>query len=695
MADDLTIIQAEIDIDITPPPVQGNSPDEDNAVRTCYEWFVKDREAKQDYVAEMEEMWKLYKGDHWSLIGPGGVPLRTDEQKKARPNSVENITFALIEGLVAEFAQDVDIVDFPVEQGDEEAANIMTDLKRFIAYKNRISQERLKWLRWFFLYGTGIWHVYWDPNWKGGRGPNRWVGDIRWQAMHPQTIFPDARCRESIHDGTRIHKAYYKSLEYIREHYPERGHLVDPDALRSDMLIGEDDTDVTGWSGEEQALLVETWYKGEPLILGEGEENLGPGLHVIWWAGDGQCVYLRHANYVYFEPGEDVLFPFDFSVCYHRENSVWGFGEAYFLKNPQIIYNKTSELILEGHLHHALGQTWYNENAVTPAQKKIIERFGTLPGMWFAVRDVNGIKREYGSGVPASLQNEMQRLQRAMETIIGRFDISQGRTPGSVTAFRALDLLAARAQVRLRSKEMAMTSSYENVGNYINKLITQFYTERRAYRILGQQDTDQPRYGMFKLEDIQKVYIYNTNEVVPLKQFQPGGLVEGEDYEVYAPEFDVVCKVSTTLPTDRLFYMEMAKELFAAQMIDAETFWYVMHNGKFPPFEELLQKEAEKRQQAEMQAMMQGLPGGMPGGGGQANLPMSMPAGLPQGFPPGAEPALPGAMPSQPPTIEDLQQVLAQRPDLEEKLAALTPEQQQIVIAELQKAMGGGGNIAS
>jgi len=194
----------------------GNTPEEERAVRICYDWFEKDREAKQFYMDEMEEMWKLYKGDHWDLIGADGNALRTDTQKKSRPNSVENVTFSLVEGFVAEFSQDVDIIDIPVEQGDEEAANIMTDVKKFIQYKNRISRERINWLRNFFLYGTGIWHAFWDPTWRGGRGPNRWEGEIRWQSVHPQAIFPDCRCKTDINEGNRIHKARYVTLEYIR-----------------------------------------------------------------------------------------------------------------------------------------------------------------------------------------------------------------------------------------------------------------------------------------------------------------------------------------------------------------------------------------------------------------------------------------------------------------------------------------------
>ena len=589
----------------------------------CKKWFDLDKDHKVLITEEFEEMYRLYKGDHWDLTGPTGLALRTPFQKKSRPNSVENIAFALVEGLTSEFAGEIELIDYGVEMNDEQAAAIMTDLKKFIFYKNRFSAERAKWLRFYFGYGTGIWHPYWDPSWRGGRGPNKWEGEIVVTASHPKTIFPDARCFESIEEGRRIHKAGYRTQEYIKEKF---GVEVDPDVVDEYLIIGDEIGSIdSAEEGEGRSLLVETWYKGEPAIREKGEPNLGTGLHVIWWAGEG--VYLGHDNYVYYDPDEDPKFPMDFKQRYPRENSVWGFGELYALKNPQIMLNKTAELIIESHLHSALGQTLYMETAFTPRQKKMIEDYGNMPGIWIPCKDPNAINRIQGKGVPESLPHETGRLQRVMETLVGRFDISQGRTPGSVTAFRALDLLAARAQVRLRSAEETILQGYQDLGTTINHLITVCYTEKRAYRILGEhrRDNDQgagkqeqkPQYGVYDPKAFRRVYFYGPPDVdMDMEQFEDWGgegrleaegMESGVDYEVYSPQYDTFCKVSTTMPSDRMFYLEIAKELFAAQLIDAETFWYVVNRGKFPPYEDIVVKikEQEQMMQQQMQAEQQ------------------------------------------------------------------------------------------
>ena len=728
-------------------------PDQQNeALRRASMWFETDREAKSAIMLEFEEVYKLWRGSHWDLLDDNGTPIRTEAQKVARPNSVENMVFALVEGLVSEFSDEIQIIDYPVESGDESVAKEMTDLKEFIAYKNRLRVERTSWNRNFFMYGTGIWHTYWDPKWQGGKGPNRWVGDIRWKAVHPQLVYPDARCISDIEEGRRIHKAYYFTQEYVEEKW---GVDVPPDMLRSDMLVGDDGvSEYHEETGESRVLVVETWYKGKPLIDESDSEDIldgeigneefsskrtGPGLHIIWWAGEGGTTYLGHANYVYFDEDEDVKFPFTFRQRYPRENSVWGFGEPWFLRSPQIMMNKNSEMIIEGHAFESYGQTFYGDGAFSPETEAKLLTHGTMPGMYFKAQDIQQIRREHGSPLAQSLTNEPARLQRAMETIIGRFDISQGRTPSSITAFRALDLLAARAQVRLRSAETAMVTGHEDCGNYINNLIYKCYTDQRKYRILGddvgqkeqvyfnpdtgeeqpyspggapgpewemQQRTKAPQYKDFDANEHKKVYLYDTDSVVPYNDFKqkmnefqeriPGidGIYqEGEQYEVYCPQFDVISRVSTSLPTDRAFYMEMAKELYAGGAIDGEVFWYVIQNGKFPPYEEMIvqeqEKKAQQQQMMQMQAMMQAGQGQIPGGQQQA-------------LPPGMAPAVPGL-----PGVEELsaeeqqsdidaysqialtiQDHFSKNPEAERKFLTLSPEEQVNVIAQMLQGTG-------
>ena len=605
--------------------ITGNTEKESEVLETVNRWWQIDSEAKRPIMDEMEQMYLLYKGDHWDMIGPHGDHLRTPEQKRVHPNSVENMTFSLIEGMVSEMSDDVDLIDYPVQRQDEDAAKKMTRLKKFIMYKNKIPDEHIKWLNHFFWYGTGIWQLRWDPEWLGGKGPNRWLGDIRWEAAHPQTLFPDARCGEDIQNGYRIHKAVYRPLEYIQQHYPERGHLVMEDIQSSDQVLGIlRDEDAEGYTDvlaqEGMGRLIETWYIGRPLILGidenGGEEkDEGIGLHVITWAGENQQIYLGHKNYMYYEPGETPRFPFVFRTCYRRENSPWGYGEAYVLRNQQIITNKMSELVTEGLMHQSLGQTYYEKEALDEDQRRNVQMHGGLAGMWYDVLNIDGVRREHGQGIPLTLLSDLERRYKTMESLIGRFDISQGKTPGSVTAFRALNLLAQRAQVRLKSKELAIRTAYEECGQFCNRLISLFYNEKRTFRITGHSDEIENQiFDSFRPDDIRRVWLKGETEMVdiPAEGFEPQeDWEEGEDYEVYCPDFDTVSRVSQSMPTDRMFMLEMAQQLFSAKLITPSVFFQVIDHGRFPPWEQVeeeLTEQFEKTQPAFTQGPSHGPP---------------------------------------------------------------------------------------
>ena len=625
-----------------------NSVDEESATVQTRNWYRRDKNAKRPYVDEMQQMYLLYKGDHWSIMGPDGEVLRTATEQQGKPNAVENIIFAMVMGNAAEFVKDIELIDVPTVQDlptADQDASAMTDIKKAIITKNKIENNRFKAYIWFFLYGTIISHPHWDPDWVGGRGPNRWNGEIRLPYIHPLMFIPDARVSSSncsstdVNDGMRCHVVAWHPLDWYKEHYPDSWHLIEPQIIAEDDRLDnfwEDDQGFGyGDSRADMCPLIETWYRGSPLILDDDEKDEGDGLHVIWWAGEDQGIYLRHANYIYYDPGEDseLKFPFVVRQCNPRENSIWGYGDAWFIANPQIIRNKTVELILESHLHNALGQTFYDPTALTPKQLKDVQEKGNLPGMYFPARNPDKIVRLYGQPAAASLQKETDRLDKTMQEIIGNYQVqSSGDSKNGKQhpTFAGMAQQLQQAQIRLRFKEQSLTQIEEESAEYINHLISKFYTERRPYRIQDAQAPGGYRYGMFDLFKILRVWDPTTNIVIPfpiMMQQQPGvepqqliQTLTDQGKEVYFPEYSVQSKVSSVMPADRMFNMQMAQELYQGKMIDAQAFFFVMEHGRFEPWDAILQRYKQQQQQAQQaqaqQVQQQG--GGQPGGqGGQ------------------------------------------------------------------------------
>jgi hypothetical protein len=123
--------------------------------------------------------------------------------------------------------------------------------------------------------------------------------------------------------------------------------------------------------------------------------------------------------------------------------------------------------------------------------------------------------------------------------------------------------------------------------------------------------------------------------VIPLNESILNGLptevVEGvltniPSLEIYCPEFDVRCRVTTVAPTDRLYNIEVAKELLGLQVIDPQTFLEVIETGRWGPTEAIAMRiEQMKAQQMQMEMMKPGA------GSAGANAPVM----------PGAETAMP------------------------------------------------------
>ena len=670
--------------------VSGNTPSEEDAMAKVIRWWGYDEDAKRQIELEFDQIRLLITDKHWQMDGPTGDPLRTEDEMLGRPNVVENVAFPLVEGVKAELSQDVELIDYPQEHRDDAAAKVMTRVKRHILYKNDFPTHYRRWLHYFAWYGTSVWGPRWDPEWKGGRGPNQWIGEIRAECVNPNLLYPDHRCGENIHDGMRVHKAMWKPLEHILQHYPERGHLV-VDHTKLDALKArtEDAEAYQATAQEGMARLVETWYVGKPLFpskdaqedeteesedalvedgVMEGDsgevadEDEAPadddeeGLHVVWWIAE-QNIYLAHRNFMYFEPGETPRFPFIFATCYEREDSPWGFGEGHKLIDPQQKLNKLSEIAMEGAALQALGYTLAEEEAVTPAQRREIELYGSIPGMWFFVKDPDRVKHITGQGVPGSVLSDITRRKQHMETVVGRFDISQGKTPSNVTAFRALNLLAERAQVRQRPKEGAVTQALVELSKWMSRLIMLHYNEPRAFRIVGDRPED-ISFGMFQPMHMWRTWDRRTGNVFERDKYVPDeGMEEGRDFEHYWPEFDTRCEVTRAMSTDRYFHMDVAKEMVGGKLFPPSVLFSTMEHGRLPPWEEIkAEVEAQFAQAAPMgpQGQMQGPPQGQP----------------------------------QEATPESVLELLP--PEQQQQIAALPPAQQQQVLEEIMAAVQGG-----
>lgn len=666
----------DIDYNVNP-----NTKEESSLLST----ITNDQTKAEGMRTEIDRIWddeyKIYIGDQWST----SFAYRAPNAKQIRPNSVDNFVMPAVINIHSALTGSIPAATFePRSDDDKDVAKKVGPVVEFIKYKNKFPAIWKKIVLQGLSYGPLIGAVLWDNTWTGGTGPNRWAGDVRLLNIKRKEFYPDPAIvdlEDRLQDCSYIHRKLRRKVDYFKERWEEKGKYV------------EEDTDTVDDEGTDsgQATLIERWHRGKPktmpdewvkffkekaqdysppsatpdsfkakrfLSMSKGEVE---GVHVCYVTKD---VFLEYIPYVY----DDGQYPFVYKVMYEDEKSQWGFGEIRNIKIPQVMHNKADEIEIEAMSIEGLGGMFYNKGAVSAKQAADYANKNAKGGAMLEFNDINGIRERTGPKIPASIANYKEQKQRMVETISQNTPIHQGTKPGGVTAFSAIKELGDRADTRTRGKTEILEDFSVEFHQLILSRVAQFYTEERQWRITGSEG--QSESGTFSNAEMIKKWPRNEAEVD-----EQGNEIKPAEMEEYIPEMDVRVKLIDERPTSRDYYTEKAIQMRTAGLMDLESFWYTMEEGKFPPRAEVLRR-LEEEKKAAMAAQQPQQPQGPP---------------QPQQLPPEQPPEPTKLSPQQvfeqlPPQI---QKALQERvpPDQMEDLLSMEPQQMMEVI---RLVMGGG-----
>ena len=226
--DDLTDLEMDSNVQQNKrdkDPLEPPSEDEQKTVAKIESDFAdarSSRESEDDATGfSVEDDWE----DEYYIYKGGGLQWLTNfayrekRSRRYRPNSEDNFVFNAITIKHANITNDTpEISIFGVEQGDEEIAGKLTDMSRFNDNKNNFSKTWKKLVYDFLGSGPAIAKVTWDNDWTGGRGPERWIGDVRVDRVDKWDFYPDAsitNLEEDLQDCSYVACRYRKKLSYI------------------------------------------------------------------------------------------------------------------------------------------------------------------------------------------------------------------------------------------------------------------------------------------------------------------------------------------------------------------------------------------------------------------------------------------------------------------------------------------------
>jgi hypothetical protein len=573
----------------------------------------------------IEDSWEddyyMYKGGGLQWLT--NFAYRSKRLRQIRPNSEDNFIFNSVTIQHANITASIPEVTITgQEASDEDVATELTCLIRLNDTRNEFGKTWKRWVYDFITSGPTIAMVTWDNEWMGGRGPNRWVGDIRVERCDKWDMYFDPAITDletRLQDCSYIIRRPRKKLRDIRSIFPERGKYV-AEQTNEDDHIDEG-------SNPEQAYVIEHWHRGFPHYMpkerakklrekaarleSEGDFYKAQdyydaakgdleGVHVAYMS-DG--ILLEYCPYEF----EDGLYPFVFTTRFTDDKSPWGFGEIRNVKIPQIMHNKADEIEMEAMAKEGLGGGYFQNGTISPRQLDNIITNSGKGGMWFPVDDVNGMKDRTGVKVPTSITNYKEHKQRMIETLTQITPIQQGMSPGSNMPFKAIQELGNRTDIRMEQAADKLKDFLINITKLRINRIDQFYTEDRYYRITG--NDGKIKEGTFNRQNMEQEW---PRETVQVDQTDP---TTGEIYqepvqrmEKYIPEFDVKVTILSEKPTDRNYYTSLAMELYGMQLLTPEDLLYTLDEGKLPPTEDILQNLREQNATMAIVNQVQQLP---------------------------------------------------------------------------------------
>lgn len=602
---------------------------------------------RPDIERDWDDEYKMYIGKQWDT----SKGFRSERGKRRNFNSQDNFIMPMVENMLSSLITTTPECEFSgVEPEDEEAANVLNDLVPFILDRNNFRNQWKKIVKQGLSYGPFIGYVSWDQHWIGGSGPNRWVGEIRTLFQKRSEFFPDPAIldlEERLQECSYINIKKRKKLQWFDDTW-EKGKYVMEDT--EDIAKGQEEEGLD----PQQATLIIHFHKGTPeFVSDEWKEEFNKkadeaeadglpykakdyrdmangvlkGVHCAYKAGS---VLLDYVPYIY----DDGLYPFVYKVLYADEQQPWGMGEIRNVVRPQILHNKADEIELGAMLGQGLGGGFYNKGALSTTQREELLDNIAKANSWLEVNDKNGLLFKQAVQVPYNIASYKESKKNVIDTVSRNTAILQGISPGANVPYSTVAELGARADTGIKAKAEVLEDFMQEFFQLIVNRIAQFYTQERAYRILGERQSLNIQREIYKaLQQIANMPQGTPPEqqiqamiqllmFVKMQQsanksgtFRREMLVRTWDRDIdengmpmkeeFMSELDIKVKVQDERPTNRNYYSTMAAQLLGRAM-GIKAFWYTLENGKFPPVDEILAElEEQQQQQAQAQAQAQ------------------------------------------------------------------------------------------
>ncbi len=429
-------------------------------IAQAYSTLLKYRDGKamlDNRIVQEEQWWRLR---HWEALRP-------NDANDPEPQPTSAWTFNAVMNKHADL-MDVfpQAVFLPREPSDEKSADVLSSIVPVILERSKFQQVYSDCAWYKLKHGVSCYGVFWDNSFDNG------FGDVRISQIDLLNIAFEPGIRD-IQDSKNLFIISLCDAEDIKAAYPAQASRISSnDAKITAEYIRDDTVDTSG-----KCTVIDWYYKKRV-----GTRTI---LHYCKFTGES-ILYSSENDDAYKENGyyEHGKYPIVLDVLFPEAATCYGFGVIAVTKDPQLYIDKLDANILR-HTYQLSNPRWFtkkdcgiNPDDFLDLKKRLVEVEGDLSDERLRPISI----QPFDGNVMSVKQLKIDELK---ETSANR-DVNAGGATGGVTSGTAIAALQEAGNKVSRDINNGTYNAFRNVCEIVIELIRQFYTERRAFRITGQ-----------------------------------------------------------------------------------------------------------------------------------------------------------------------------------------------------------------
>lgn len=419
------------------------------------------------------------------------------------------------------------VPDEPTEEA-KEIARMSEDLLDFWNRELGIPLINHDLLIYMLVYGTGFKDVFWNP--FAGElvadpmtGEEVMIGEVEQEVLSPFHVIKESGVCD-IDNGNKIVIIKARSLQWVKEHYPEWGYLVKAETERS----------LSSTETQLNSLLSDNNNQSAPVSLDKdsGYVNVKEYRELPCEKyPQGRVIVV--ANKIFLS---ESTFPLQWQI---KDRSL-GVLQYDFIKIPGRPYGRSyiEDLIpQQTEYNKTLSQIYEHRNI---CKAKFLKAKGhnlrvnpnSEVGEVIEYTPVAGASEPHWTApepLPAYLEKLLERQNRDIQDITSQHEVSKGQTPPGVTANVAIETLTELDSTQYSSTHDRYSHLEANAGMMMLKIAKEKYNEPRKIEIVSAEDELQVKYFDRARELPTKIIVQRGSSLGELKSVKTERILQLAD----------------------------------------------------------------------------------------------------------------------------------------------------------------------